>query len=176
MAKRRLPSKEEIRKKALELFYKDQPEIVDLAKPKPTDEELKKWGYWERARRLLMKSEATKAEEEMLKYIHEDLKSELEEYGYIIVEEGGYIKPQNERDELLKENKRLMETLRKIKERLEVRERERKVKREVSLDLKLCDKCRLPMKLLSHEANENFEVRTYLCVICRKTYRAIKTL
>jgi len=53
----RLPSKEEIARRAVELYMLDHPEAE-----RPEIEELKEGSYWERAKLDLMMSEATKAQ------------------------------------------------------------------------------------------------------------------
>ena len=56
----KLPTREEIRRKALELYFSENP----YATTTPEDYELKEGGYWERARRILMRGEVPPEEEE----------------------------------------------------------------------------------------------------------------
>jgi len=69
MARARLPTEDEIRERAIELYFMEHPEATTT----PEDSELKEGSYWERARIELMYSEATKAMQELERASAEEL-------------------------------------------------------------------------------------------------------
>lgn len=82
--KRTMPNKKEIVEKAQEI-HMEQLAKEGLPTVTATEQELKENGTFETARANLMRGETSKADSQMLQYIS-DLRTELEPYGFDIVE------------------------------------------------------------------------------------------